>query len=366
MTRSNAERVSSPQQHWEGRYNTSNNTNHNSSSMINVSIVNKATSPPSSIGLSSPTGPAKPARTYRSSLLRSKSFNVHAGDVGRDLNSVYKSNPHLHRLDESPPPLKSPGIVTSISRSTKDISEAVQEEDDFRKPFGNYNQNSFTKSANHVNGYTNSRITTHDTKKKIFMKGLMDRAPELYKTLHGEDTEENHKMSSDVDERSGKMYTSTPLKNGHKVVDYSSSFRSSNTSSPLANGHDRVHSPITGNSYTTSISRTPTYHNGGEITNRSVTRRGSNDDYTETVRITSKSDDPVRPSVTNTVQSYTKKIVPTKNGGHSRETIESSETKTVTKSRYRGGDHDVKYLDNKHQYPTRNGGVIIEVRNNSK
>lgn len=66
----------------------------NSSSMFNVSIVSN-------------TGPAKPARTYRSNLARSKSFNVHAGDSYRDA-SRYTSNPHLSRLDESAE-LKSPG-----------------------------------------------------------------------------------------------------------------------------------------------------------------------------------------------------------------------------------------------------------------
>lgn len=372
VTRSNAER-SSPQQQWENkRYNT--NGSINSSSTINVSIVNKTTPPTSSIGVSQPTvnastGPAKPARTYRSSLLRSKSFNVHA-DPGRDFNSVYKSNPQLHRLDEAPPPLKSPGIVTSISRSTKDISEAIEEEDEFiRKPFNSY-EGSFSKSTNHLNGYTNSRITSNDTKKKIFMKGLMDRAPELFKTLHGNEVEENRKGSPEVDDRPGRMFTSTPLRNGGtttRVVDYSSSFRSSNTSSPLINGNDRVHSPVSGNtSYSTSITHKPSFRNGQEVTNRSVIRRGSNDDYSETVRITSKSDDPLRPSVTNTVKSYTKKVIPAKSG-HATETIESRETKTITKSRYRGGgDHDVKYLDNGHKYSSRNGGVVIEVRNNSK
>ncbi|MCH1928049.1 hypothetical protein L6232_24945, partial [Shewanella sp. C31] len=75
-------------------------------------------------------------------------------------------------LDEGVEPLKSPGIVTSISRSTRDLSQ-----DDERRPLGSYDQNRIR------NGYNNYRST--DTKKKIFMKGLMDRAPELYKTLHG-------------------------------------------------------------------------------------------------------------------------------------------------------------------------------------
>lgn len=373
----------SPQQTWESqrysKYTSNHHSNHsnhlngtsNSNSMINVSIVNKTTPPSSSLGMSRPppassasptTGPAKPARTYRSSLLRSKSFNVHAGDDSlRDFNSVYKSNPHLHRLDEDPAPLKSPGIVTSISRSTKDLNEAVEdsERDNIRKTLGNYDQNRFSKSTSHLNGY-NSRISTHETKKKIFMKGLMDRAPELYKTLHGNETDDSRKSSPIHEELNGKPFSSsTPLRNGHRVVEYSSSFRSSNTSSPLING-DRVSSPT----YTTSITHTPSFRkNNGEITNRSVVRRGSNDDYSETVRITSKSDDPIRPSVTNTVQSFSKKIIPTK-GGRGTETIESKETKTITTSRYRGSEPDKKYLDMNNKYSNRNGGVVIEVRNN--
>jgi len=350
VTKSNVERVSSSPHSWESqRYKV--NGNPNSSSMINVSIVNK-TSPTA-------VGPAKPARTYRSSLLRSKSFNVHGADISPDLNSIHKSNPQLHRLDESPPPLKSPGIVTSISRSTKDISQAIDEED-YRRPF-RYNEH-FNKSTGQLNntnsnGYTNSR-TVHDTKKKIFMKNLQDRAPELFRTLHG------NEVSPDIDDRPGRLYTSTPLKNGNRVVEYSSSFRSSNTSSPLVNGSDRVHSP-TSPTYTTSITHTPSFRTGGgEVVNRSVVRRGSNDDYSETVRITSKSDDPLRPSVTDTVQSFSKKTVPVK-GGRGKETIESSETKTITKSHYRGRDRDLKYLDST-KYAPRNGGVVIEVRGNPK
>lgn len=278
--------------------------------------------------------------------------------MGQDFNSVHKSNPHLHRLDESPPPLKSPGIISSISRSTKDISQAIEEED-YRRPF-RFDEQAINKSTGHLNGYTSNR-TVHDTKKKIFMKNLQDRAPELFKTLHGSEGDENRKMSPDNDDRPGRLYSSTPLKNGHRVVEYSNSFRSSNTSSPLANGSDRVHSP-TSPTYTTSVTHTPSFRNGGEVVNRSVVRRGSKDDYSETIRTTSKSDDPLRPSVTNTVQSFSKKILPVK-GGRGKETIESSETKTVTKSSYRGGDRDL-YLDN--NYSPRNGGVVIEVRNHRK
>jgi hypothetical protein len=287
----------------------------NSSSMFNVSIVNNVSSPSPTY----PSGPAKPARTYRSNLLRSKSFNVHAGDPGRDAGR-YTSNPQLHRLDESHAPLKSPGIVTSISRSTRDISDALREEDEIRRPLGTYDQNRYAK-----NGY-NSRSNI-ETKKKIFMKGLMERAPELYRTLHGNEADENRNSPSPKSKKEyGGLRSGSPLERLHSPVNYS-----------YTNGHSDV--------------------------NRSVVRRGSND-YTETVRYTTKSDDPARPSVTDTVQSFTKKTLPVPGGR--RETVESTETKTITKSRFRSGTPDLKYLENDNKYSTGNGGVIIEVRNTRK
>ncbi|KAJ9599434.1 hypothetical protein L9F63_010084, partial [Diploptera punctata] len=375
---------------WEfNRINRTNKSQPHSNSMINVSIINNVTPPTSSLGVNKPlsngisitsTGPAKPARTYRSNLSRSKSFNVHAvspdanessslllGTRTRDTSNVYKSNPHLHRLDESPPPLKSPGILASISRSQRDLSASLDKDEETHR---------FSKSTSNLisNGYNN---TSQDAKKKLFMKGLMDRAPELYKTLHGDESPDSKPLSpSPV----GRLYSSTPVKNGtssnlssNRILDYSSSFRSSSTnatpesdsirgrplSSPyrpsMINGTDRITSPV-GNkpNYTSTLTHTPSYRDTNGTTT-SIVRRGSigNDDYSETVRITSKSDDPIRPSVTNTVQSYTKKKVPR---GHATETIESSETTTVTKSRYRGGDSN--------QYSLRNGGggVVIEVR----
>ncbi|XP_073972617.1 chascon isoform X2 [Rhodnius prolixus] len=300
----------------------------NSNSMFNVSIVNNVNS-------STPTvGPAKPARTYRSNLLRSKSFNVHAGSVTLRESNRYTSNPHLHRLDESQEPLKSPGLITSISRSSRDLSHDTS--DFYRKPLGTFDQNRYVKH----NGYT-SRSTV-DTKKKIFLKGLMDRAPELYKTLHG--------GSTDLDENKHEpVRTSTPLKNGK--LEYSTSFRS-NTSSPL----DRVNSP---NLLTTN---TNLYRTSSPDLNRSVIRRGSND-YTQTVSYTTKSDDPLKPSVTNTVQSYTKKTVPMPGGR--QEKIESTETKTVTKSKFRTGTPEL-HFDHSNKYSSSNGGVVIEVRNTRK
>ncbi|VVC43298.1 Hypothetical protein CINCED_3A004811 [Cinara cedri] len=262
----------------------------NSGSMINVSFAN---------------GPAKPQRTFsKPSLLRSQSFNVQP-DPGHQTRSIST----LHRLEESPPPLKSPNIVSMLSRSTKDLS-AVTPDDGYRSLSGSWASPGELMGNGSNAAYRGGR---DDPKKKVFMKGLMDHAPELYKTLNHQD-----------EDRGGVRRYSPPGR------PYSSSGNSSSPTIRRGSG-------------------------SGEVTNRSVTRRGSKDDYTETVRITSKSDDPYRPSVTNTVQNFTKKTVP-RDGRV--ETIESTETKTVTKSRYNGGDPITKINGF-----GGNGGVVIEVRN---
>lgn len=273
----------------------------NTGSMINVSFAN---------------GPAKPQRTFsKPSLLRSHSFNVDAGP----LHQSRRSASTLHRLEESPPPLKSPNIVSSIvSRSTKDLSVAA--DDGYRSLSGSWASPGELPGGGGGHAYHNHRRDDPHKKKKIFMKGLLDHAPELYKTL------------SHQDEDRGVGRTAT-----------------ARYSPVRATAHDRPYSS-SGNS-----SSSP-----GEVTtNRSVTRRGSKDDYTETVRITSKSDDPYRPSVTNTVQNFTKKTVP-RDGRV--ETIESTETKTVTKSRFNGGGSG-ETVSSKINGFNGNGGVVIEVRN---
>ncbi|RZC40232.1 hypothetical protein BDFB_004360, partial [Asbolus verrucosus] len=249
-----------------------------SNSTINVSIINT---------VSRPLGPAKPARTYKSNLSRSKSLNVHANDYRRP--GMYTSNPHLNRLDENPVGLKSPGLISSLSRSQKDLNE------------DSVYTNRFVR-----NGTSDS---TSDSK-RVFMKSLKDRAPELFRTLH-EDEE-------------------------------------------VAKTHHR-------NKYNGDIYEPPTRLREAP---QSILRRGSNSstDYSETYHTTTRNDDPLRPSVTNTVKSFSKKTIPTKNG-RSLETIESSETKSVTKSHYRG-DPSVKFYETERRY---SGGspVVIEVRNSN-
>ncbi|OAD54342.1 hypothetical protein WN48_08056 [Eufriesea mexicana] len=91
-------------------------------SMINISIKNTVTSPKMAVQ-SNIQPPAKPERTYKASLSRSKSFNIEADRNGVDVpppRIPYTSNLQLNRLDETPP-LKSPGILASINRSNKDL-----------------------------------------------------------------------------------------------------------------------------------------------------------------------------------------------------------------------------------------------------
>lgn len=247
-------------------------------------------------------GPAKPARTYKSTLTRSKSFNVHGIE-----NGMYKSNPHLHRLDENPVGLKSPGIVSSISRSQRDLTIDSNE-----------NEHNASYTTRYVkNGYD------HNESKKIFMKSLKEKSPELFKTLN--DAEEHVKTYKPV------AY-STPLK-----------------SSRIANYNDMYEPP-------TRLKSSPVH---------TVIRRGSNsttdNDYSETYHMTSRSDDPKRPSVTDTVQSFSKKTIPGKDG-RGVQTIESSETKTVTRSRYRP-EPTGKYRPNGDNFSDSNRGVVIEVKN---
>lgn len=268
--------------------------------MINVSFVNHV-APKHGNGVPL-NGPAKPARTYRSNLSRSKSFNVQIGEADYKPNP-YKSNPQLHRLEESPEPLKSPGIISNLSRSSRDVAEGFYPKEE---------------------------------KRRVFMKGLMERAPELFRTLHGEEEEEDE-----------AVHANRAFKG--RRAEYGEPFRKT----VLVNGIDRS-SPKT-----SVVPATPNFAHDGSA-GRHIVRRGS-DDYSETVRITSKSDDPLHPSETNTVQTFTKKTIPSKNG-FSTETIESSETKTVVKSRYLGsdGENGGKYFRN------GPGGVTIEVRNHRK
>uniref|UniRef100_A0A8D8RUW2 Uncharacterized protein n=1 Tax=Cacopsylla melanoneura TaxID=428564 RepID=A0A8D8RUW2_9HEMI len=92
---------------------TSNNSN------INVFIVNKRSSQPSSLHLPTQPPPAKPSRTYRSNLLRSQSFNVTEPNSYSGGSYLYKSNPHLDILEENVAPLKSPSIINNVTNNIR-------------------------------------------------------------------------------------------------------------------------------------------------------------------------------------------------------------------------------------------------------
>ncbi|XP_045477496.1 serine/arginine repetitive matrix protein 1 isoform X3 [Harmonia axyridis] len=251
--------------------------NNKSNSTINVSIIN--TVRPQN------EGPAKPARTYKANLSRSKSFNINSEEFnGRDM---YKSNPHL-RLNDSSTGLKSPGLISSLSRSQRDINEE---------------------------SYSRFRNGAVDNQ-RVFLKSLKERSPELYKTLH-----ENEDPYNRTPPKSGKVY----------------------------NGD--IYEPPTRLRDTYVVSSTPI---------KSLRSGSNSSDYSETYRTTTRSDDPLRPSVTNTTKTVSKKTVPSKDG-RSFETIESSEVKSITKSSYRG-DPKIQYRDTERRYTP--SPVVIEVRNN--
>jgi hypothetical protein len=312
-----------------------------SQSTINVSIVNNVKNPPVQN-----TGPAKPARTYKA-LQRSKSFNVHGMNGTNDPSpiymekltnnnyknyanghskepdsrvitttthhtTIYKSTPHLNdHLSEIK--LKSPSIVNLISRSTRDLSQLNG--NDHQYIDRRYNSSPF-------------RHGTPDLKKSTFLRGLHDQAPELYKTLHGEDENSSRNIKFAERESSGS--------------------KASSRSSPIVVGKD---SPV------------------------GILRRGSNstdnDNYSETFKYQTKSNDPYNPTVTDTVETFSKKVIPTEIDPRTKkETIvERHEIKKVTTSRSFGTPSPVttqpslKYYDVNHS-KNGNGGVVIELRNN--
>nr|CAH7757891.1 unnamed protein product [Callosobruchus chinensis] len=253
-----------------------------SNSTINISIINT----PRKL-----EGPAKPARTYKSSLSRSKSFNVQAG-LESQRNNMYTSNPHLNKLEDSGIGLKSPGLISSLNRSHKDING----DDIYTSRF----------ARNGTSDYIDS--------KRGFPTSFREKTPEYWKP---------------------STY-STPVRNG----------------TGYTNGN--IYEP-------------PTRLRDSMSPSQSIVRRGSSSstDFSETYHTTTRNDDPVRPSITDTTKSFSKKIMPSKDG-KSIETIQSSELKSVTKSHYRGSTPTRTFYEDRRYNSGTTNPVVIEVRNYRK
>lgn len=299
-------------------------------SLINVSFVNQ----PSSLAYVSDVrnnaeypwqGPAKPARTYRSNLSRSKSFNVQPG-LGTTLD-LQKSSPHLQGLEESPPPLESPSMIFQWSQSSNCLNEKK---------------------------FDSSRV---QDSRNFLSKGPHNRTlKNSANFIHDDVSNEFQKINSNSQVAGSKR---------NQEVDYSSSFRSSST----INTHDSTNSSLVDvseynhlkpsylkNSYPPVYIKT--FRDGNVIKTVSRSENSTNDDFSETVRIESKSEDPYNPTETNTVKIFSKKRVPSKNG-LALETIESQETKTVVTRQGLRDDVDNRRI----LYNSSPSGVVIKVRN---
>lgn len=324
-----------------------NKRNGHSTSAINVSVSHHQSPTTVTVPVMpvQNTGPAKPARTYKA-LNRSKSFNVHGLNGTNDpspiyieklsqqpprhthfsalgpSSSMYKSNPHLN---EDKPQLKSPSIVNLISRSQRDLSKIDEDSDHHQHHQQNnrvFHYNNINKSVHMppVHSSNGGVGGVGGEKRSTFLRGLQDQAPELYRSIHG-----------DEDPR-----------------------RSVSATRYLPHVVERESSSLG--------SRSPVTHLNKDTA--SIVRRGSTstEDYSETYKITSKSDDPRRPSVTNSVHTFTKKTVPAQNGRRGKETIESNERKTVTTSRYKSEEPPSRYHP-RHPVAHSAGPVVIELRN---
>lgn len=286
------------------------------SSAINIAIVNHAR--PTTTSTTTTTthfnGPAKPARSYKV-LNRSKSFNVHGLNgtndpspiylekLGRDVSqrALYRSNPHL---TEEKPQLRSPSIVNLISRSQRDLTK-------------------IDENAGYTNGHGRGRSNGYSNRNNYYHPNGERRSNSLLRT-----TQDRYPVDYDSPSRSIQTFRERNLQRERE--------------SSLGS-----RSPVTINKDTASI-----------------IRRGSSstEDYSESYRTTTKSDDPYRPAITNTVHNFSKKTTPMKNG---IETVESSERKSVTTSRYNGEPtSNLRYIQDR----ARNGSspVVIQVRNSPR
>lgn len=296
-----------------------------SQSTINVSIVNNVKHPIQN------TGPAKPARTYKS-IQRSKSFNVHGMNGTNDPSPIY------------------------MEKLTKN---------NYRNQNGHHNYNrEATESPHRV-----ITTTTHHTK-------IYKSTPQLIDPLG--DIKLKSPSIVNLISRSTKDLTSL---NDHHYID-----RRYNASSPFRatpelrkNGYMRNYDDDEMN--TKNIKFIERESLGSKGSSRSspivgkdspigILRRGSNstdnENYSETFKYSTKSNDPSNPSVTDTVETFSKKVIPEEIDPRTKKetTIERHEIKKVTTSRGFAGSPsppNLKYYDVNHN---RNGNVVIELKNN--
>ncbi|XP_065155218.1 uncharacterized protein chas isoform X3 [Atheta coriaria] len=270
--------------------------NEHSNSTINVSIINKHQQGQPS--------PPKPQRTFKTNLARSKSFQT-AG--------MYKSNPHLSRINDMQPGLSgltSPGLISSLSRSQRDL-------------------------LSHQDTSLGSRYyeTTTSTG-----NGFGDDFSKKYTTREYYMTPTTHE---DTDAAASNFKTTSILKSTSKY------------------GGDIYEPPTRLRDTQYATTSAPSAGAAGNT----VIRRGSvSSDFSETYHTTTKNDDPHRPSITNTTQNISRKTLPSKDG-RALQTIESTETHSVTRSHYKGEPTTRTYYDG--ESGQRYGSVspvVIEVK----
>ena len=155
-------------------------------------------------------------------------------------SSVYHSSPYLN--------LRSPNLIASIARtnSIKKLNDSSANSDKENSPSynGTRNSNSFDDEND-------------DEKRKVFMKGLLTNAPELYHYLHGEENNNSSsepprlirppELSNDQSAPSTPRHTSTP-KYFTFGRDSTSNSRSNSRSNSISNKGNN-------NSYFNSIDR---------------------------------------------------------------------------------------------------------------
>lgn len=312
-----------------------------SQSTINVSIVNHVKNTPVQN-----TGPQKPARTYKA-LQRSKSFNVHGmnGTNTNDPSPIYMeklTNNNYKKYSNGSGNLREPEskVVTTTTHHTS---------------------STIYKSTPHLNDNLGELKL-----KSPSIVNLISRSTRDLTQLNGNehhpyiDRRYSPALRHGTPEGNGKKFMRTSLdqiedeivqqKNIKFSERESSGSKASSRSSPNAQmGKD---SPING-----------------------ILRRGSNstdnDNYSETYKYQTKSNDPLNPTVTDTVETFSKKVIPSNVDPRTKkETIvERHEIKKVTTSRNYGSPSptqtspNLKYYDVNH-HKTSNGGVVIELRNN--